>query len=178
MTRFRIVFSILVVLSAILIYNVALTSLPYNAIDYSYKTKMHFLTLLPEGWAFFTKNARDENVYVYKKIDGTFENCDPTGSSYKYAFGFNRKGRAKTAELESMCALFSESDWTKDSVLNFAELKSKAQVHDVEDRVKDYAYSGEIFVIKREPIPWAWSRLPGRIDLPFKYIILNVRNTQ
>ncbi|MBE9601877.1 hypothetical protein [Pedobacter sp. MC2016-24] len=50
--------------------------------------------ILPQGWTFFTRNAREEKLFIFERENnGSLSQVDLRASSYVYCFGLDRTGR-------------------------------------------------------------------------------------
>ncbi|MRM86663.1 hypothetical protein D1Z98_12280 [Riemerella anatipestifer] len=45
---------------------ILISSIPFNPIQYKINFVKQVYTYLPQGWAFFTRDARENQLYIYK----------------------------------------------------------------------------------------------------------------
>ncbi len=179
--RLRIIFITLTVLFLIILYLVGLASLPYNPLSLSSSHRFDLISIIPEGWAFFTRNAREDVVYVYKKDENNKWNLiSIPGGSSRYLFGLNRKGRAFDAEVGLLLQEVPETKWieSKRSIDYFFEATTVLPVIKVENEVNFPSCTGEVIIQKTPLIPWAWSTLKTKIIMPYKIVELNVTSSK
>ncbi|WP_410479179.1 hypothetical protein [Pedobacter miscanthi] len=101
-TGLSLIFIVLVIFSAVILYCVITTALqtPFNI---SSTVKRNTFYFLPQGWAFFTRDSREEKLWAYKRTyNGSLVPLSPPGGSFTYLFGINREGRKLTAEYNRL----------------------------------------------------------------------------
>lgn len=77
---------------------VVITNMPYNPLRQG-TVENSVATLLPQGWAFFTRSPREPQIYLFEEIDGKVVKKSYPNASMESAFGFTRKVRSKGIEL-------------------------------------------------------------------------------
>lgn len=158
----------------IIILLITFNSLKYNVAS-NYQLKKYFGAFIPQGWGFFTRNPREEqlNFSKYNYKDNTFTKIDIYTGSAKHLFGLSRAGRFKGRELIIILekAKKDSLDWKKtnniDSFLVKQVFCNKEEVSIIDTG---------IYCIERfEPIPWAWSSVQTQQDIPKKYSFINFK---
>lgn len=131
----------------------------YNPLSIDYKQQTNIRTLIPQGWAFFTRNPREKVLLFYKKQDKKYLLVNSSGSSYDKLFGLSRLSRRQNIELGNLAAQLN-------TVKNWVECENNLPTSCIPDSVnKVYTQFnqatiiGEYLVRLVEPIPWAWSKL-------------------
>ena len=160
-----------------LIFLAGTTVLPYSPISPSPVTKLIVRSFLPEGWSFFTRNPREAQLHFFKYENThlspyqNFPNSNPTNY-----FGMSRKSRAQGVEFAYLTQDISPENWkdcTRKELLNKVLTDSIPWI-DVQSPYAPSLLCGEIVVMEEEYVPWAWSQSSKEIDMPAKFIKLNI----
>jgi antimicrobial peptide system SdpA family protein len=106
------IFSVLIVV-IISLYVISI-SFGNNPLNTSVLSRAKLTSILPEGWAFFTKSATDPNTFIYNLIDNKAVEIKLKNSLPKYYFGISRINRLYNIELNN---IFSKA--LKDSVIEY-----------------------------------------------------------
>ncbi len=166
--RLRLIFLLLVFVFCLVVYEAALVLLPYNPISPTPAERIEFLSVLPQGWAFFTKNPRGEVLYIYKETQNKWDLVNVPGASLKFGFGLNRKGRAIGPEAGSLLKLIPDSLWQPTNL-------SAGKPFKVVDSCANPSCIGHIRFVKTTLVPWAWARTGRKTVMPAKMIELDVQ---
>lgn len=158
---------------------ILISSVPSNPLKPSQKTVMNMRTLIPQGWSFFTKNPREVSPIIFKKYDGQWENISYKNASYRNLFGLSRKSRSLMVSLGNKTGKIPKQDWGeypieikktyKSSYLDKFDIPNFSVITDKPNKL-----CGDILVLEKEYIPWAWSRNSENLNMPAKAIILNI----
>jgi antimicrobial peptide system SdpA family protein len=161
----------------IITFGSAVSALPFNPLSGSKVEAMKYSLVLPQGWAFFTRNPREEHYYLYKMQDGELQSMLHTNSSYKNAFGFTREVRRRGVEMGGIIGRLNHKTWFKcpDGILqdcitqndSIETIRSMNLAHHP-------AYCGELWLEKKPIVPWAWSRSEKPVNMPSEYLKINV----
>lgn len=142
--------------------------------------KMNVSYIIPQGWAFFTKDARQEKLLAYKReANGKLTSLTPPGGSVKYLFGLNREGRRIPLEYKILLKDIDSLSWI-DTDYDLTLIAKKSLNTPMVKAVNEAYHAqscGEIIFVRTCTIPWAWSKL-GTIKMPSKYVrlIINCKN--
>lgn len=147
-----------------------LSFVPFNPLSTSYKTKVQTLSLIPQGWGFFTRNPREPQISAYTRIGKkwvlqTFPNAT-------YALGASRKMRVQSGELEMILRPVDDKSW-KDDLGSIETLISSNMITLYNPRNQPLM-CGEYLVVSKAPIPWAWSRAQTMTQYPYRYLHIYV----
>lgn len=125
--------------------------------------------VLPEGWAFFTRDPREPDVDVLALRKGEWVPAlRRPFSAARNLFGLSRAGRAQAVELGMLMGELKTVPLTpcRAAPEQCAEaLEIQATVANHEGR---RTICGEVLVVVREPTPWAWSGVTPRVEMPTK----------
>jgi len=139
--------------------------------DNTFNLKTNTLRLIsPQGYAFFTRNPREPQLYLFK-IDtlNRLDNISPNSSTLKMLFGLSRKNRRSALEMnEILQKLTKWKDYSNNlliqnvPIIDTFELKSKENKN----------ISGKYLIIKEKRIPWAWSKNQKETMKKYKLILI------
>ena len=142
-------------------------SLPYNPIGSLYPDRVGIRAFIPEGWAFFTKNPREEQFMAYTVQAGEWQPAlSMPVARPRNVFGLNRAARAQGVELGLLLKQIPESAWSPCSEPNAACLRVASLEAPVVNAAAAQTLCGEIGVVFREPVPWAWRRKVSSDEMP------------
>lgn len=160
---------------AVVIYWIAVASMPYSPVSVPRIISLNIQTFWPQGWAFFTRNPREERTYFYRMEGDEAVIQHFHNSRAVNLFGARRNARLESMELATIAESIPESSW-----LNCAEgirhQDSLAYLPSVKIR-NSFRYPklcGEILIEKKEPVPWAWSKDTSEDEVPSKIAKINV----
>ncbi len=151
---------------------VLLSALPRNPVSLPYVQKLMVKTFVPEGWNFFTRNPREELIYLYKKNQANEWVRDPNsfnGNAVNY-YGMKRNARALAAEY-GLLFTNNKMQWIAcDSTATTCYERDSSFVK-VNNQLRYPLLCGQYLFVLKEPLPWAWSS--SKTSLPAKYLIIN-----
>jgi len=136
---------------------------PANALSSQFLTvrqTLAFANVLPEGFAFFTKDPREQNPFLYKISEGdSLIMITKPNSSPENLFGLSRRQRALYVELGSIIPLISTKDRTT-CATSFRDCITNDPVKTVriENRAPQALLCGSYYLKMIEPVPWAWHK--------------------
>ncbi|GAA4195732.1 hypothetical protein GCM10022289_00350 [Pedobacter jeongneungensis] len=170
-TGLSLIFLVLVIFSAIVLYCVMTTSLqtPFNT---SSTVKRNTFYFLPQGWAFFTRDAREEKLWAYKRTgNGSLIPLSPSGGSFIYLFGINREGRKLTSDYNRLLSGIDSALWKHidfDLTKIAVDSRQKTILH-IKNKDETWKAKGEVVFVKKKLTPWAWSHFES-VKMPSKYV--------
>lgn len=141
------------------------------------KVRLNVGYVMPQGWAFFTRNAREPRVYVYTlNKDRHLQRLNVPGSSARYLFGLDRHGRKVPAEYLSMMAVLDSTKWENGrfDITEISKFSLKKSSIEISNNAIKPTCCGEIILVKTNAVPWAWSQF-NNVKMPAKMIKLYVR---
>lgn len=126
-------------------------------------------TLLPQGWAFFTRSPRSPDLAVYAlRPDGQVR--DIARGAYaepRHAFGLDRSARAQATELAMLINGVPESSWQpcRDKTEQCLT-QGSGPLRPVSNQTRSPSVCGPAVIARTEPVPWAYRDLiPGEVRL-------------
>ena len=124
-------------------------------------------TLFPEGWAFFTRDAREDRTALMREEEGRWTEVEigPNGEP-EYAFGLRRLPRVQLGELNEISRLVPDDAWEECAggwaTCSAADVDAVA----VANPTVRPQLCGGLAVISYEPVPWAWAPDVDREEMP------------
>jgi len=161
----------------IFIYSVFACSIEESSIVFrEYETKSFINSVLPQGWGFFTKTPREDNVDIYKINDFELKKLSIPNASYKNWFGFSKKSRRIGMEISIILNQIPDSLWREDS--NMSDIKiPKSNFILPSNRNLGVLKHGDYVLIKYRIPPWAWAKKISKNQLKYKTIKVICGNT-
>jgi sporulation delaying protein A len=135
--------------------------------------RLQMLGFAPQAWGFFA-SPRDAGTEVYRLRNGAWERADTPLGSAANLFGLRKTIVSNGPEfrtLESQVkARWSTAHLTKEQLPI-----STVEPVEVSNLARDPQLCGEVLLVERPPLPWAWAHARGRAALPTRYARLTVR---
>ena len=134
--------------------------------------RLQMLVIAPQAWGFFA-SPREPRTEVYRLRNGAWERADTPLGSAENLFGLRKAILSHSPEfrtLESQVGGWGTANLTDDEL-------PAAAVEPVEVRnlAREPRLCGELLIVERPPLPWAWAHARGRAALPTQYARLTVR---
>ena len=139
---------------------------------------------LPQGWAFFTRDAREDVIVIYNVVNNIIvKNDEKRQASYLNFFGLKRNARAFGIDLAWINdKLIDHSNYHKiypslDSVGKDI-VNGKFQPVNIFSNQKHPLLMGHIIIVKKKVTPWAWSSNYDKISFPIDVIYVNILKSE
>jgi antimicrobial peptide system SdpA family protein len=143
------------------------SEMPRNAATLPLESRFGSSRLVPEGWAFFTRNPQLPQTFIFSLGQGGQLSRRIYSGALRTGFpSASRQTEAILVELALVTDGTSSADWTECASLDPGCL-ALAQPRRVADSLRHPRLCGSIAVVERAPVPWAWSRsdqvMPSRL---------------
>jgi antimicrobial peptide system SdpA family protein len=149
--------------------------LPANPIELPFEDKSPFIYLLPQGWAFFTRDPRLPIVEAsLKREHGTWERVSPRASHLPTFYGFSRRWKLPDVEVGLILDALAVRQWNECEGSWRNCLDAVAIVGSVKNLLPNATLCGEIGIVRQQPVPWAWSRTDRPVVMPSEVLRLHV----
>jgi len=145
---------------------------PISALPLS--KELYIASWFPQGWGFYSKDARDLTFQVVDITNGTLAAAWPNNRSENF-FGLKRFGRSQGIEAGLLSSRIPESAKTDCEENPYACLNKAAVYAELDNPTPYPTICGDIGFVYQEPVPWAWSRSGKKIDMPSKVVRVNVK---
>jgi len=173
--RLRVIFLSLFIASITTLFIVIAGSLE-TPISLPFGIKLNVNYLAPQGWAFFTRDAREEKVILlaYGR-SGKLEKIQHAGFHSDYSFGLNRQARKIQMEYSIVTTQMDSLQWIpfKGSIDSLSRFAITLPARNADSKSFDPKLCGEVIVVKTKIIPWAWAKFDS-VYMPSKVMKLYV----
>ena len=159
---------------------VAQSFLPHNVISLPGQgdTKKVATVLAPQGWAFFTKSAKDPQYAPYRMTDGHWRSAALTPHSRpSNLFGLDRASRSQGIEV-ALLLHQQNVRWTScqeitsvTGCLHHAASRAMAMTNPSPAPT----LCGRSAVVEMRPVPWAWRHLSSERHTPERVAVWDVK---
>jgi len=152
---------------------VFVNSVADSALVPSARHRTNLMTVVPEGWAFFTRSPREMQTFLYRRGASGREAISQRHADPANYFGLARFARAKMVEVAALLEQVAPNEWS-----SFAAGIDPESLPTVPRAVTNPApgplLCGNVLLIEREPVPWAWSRASQPIRMPGRLVEMSV----
>ncbi len=146
-------------------------AIPDSPMRLSKKNHMQLMSVIPEGWSFFTRNPREDHTFVYQRTEAGWEQLNQRVASRHSWFGLNRRIRSQGVELGGLLARVAEEDWTRhDDPFAFDAVLDSIPRIEAPNSSHTETMCGELLIEKKAPVPWAWSGSKRQVRMKAKYV--------
>jgi antimicrobial peptide system SdpA family protein len=141
------------------------SSLKENALHAPLRDRALLQSLTPQGWAFFTRNPREERTLAWMRRPSSLEPAnlaDYRGAPWN---GVKRALRNRALTINAVASHLSEKDWQACegdllACVKSSEVAPKPVVLEIND---NSGLCGEVVLQKESPTPWAWRNAFHRV---------------
>jgi antimicrobial peptide system SdpA family protein len=150
-------------------------ALPYSPIRLPFAREAMSILWAPQGWAFFTRDPREEKVTYYVRTDFVWQSAmlAPHGRLSNVG-GLRRKSRSQGVEMALLIHEIPEADWqncTASLQECLGKLPKGRAVHNISPAP---TLCGTVAIVLQKPVPWAWARSSRPVTMPFRILPLEV----
>lgn len=134
------------------------------------------IRLVPQGWAFFTRDPRERVEYVYEQQQGEWVVDGRFYAGTRSWGDLLKRNRLIHVELAQVLSEVPDSSWKQCGKALSKCVKERTYERvtvDNETALQDFC--GEYMVERRERIPWAWFESNERFHMPSKAVKIRVK---
>ena len=177
MSKFKIwrwlLYSFVLSLLLLIFYN----NIPFNPIAYKFNSVKQAFSIMPQGWAFFTRSPRESQVLVYNITEnGVMRKEVHRHSEPINYFGLRRIQTYKMNELQFILGEIEQDQYintTSNYISNNMGIIPDT-TYEVSHVFKHSELSGKtLLIVIQEIVPWAWFGIDS-LMMPAKVIKLKV----
>tara|TARA_B110000977_G_scaffold193387_1_gene268315 strand:- start:2433 stop:2981 length:549 start_codon:yes stop_codon:yes gene_type:complete len=176
--KYKVIFSwLLLTFTTYMLFLVIVVNLDPNPISLNYNVpyKTKIKSLFPQGWAFFTKNIKEEEgIYIYemKKLND-YHLVDFNSFTFKDYFGISRKKRVISHKFTIALNNVAKEKWfLYKGNINKIPIDS---LNLIKIEIKKPNLKGK-FIIKRAlQLPYQWYISKHELYKTSKYLILEIK---
>lgn len=125
-----------------------------------FRTKKNLTFMMPQGWAFFTKDPREVRMDAYKITEsGEIKLLTIGNTSWENAIGLSKGNRYADYELSKIIPHIPKEAWKNGIGILGENIVSDSLtiIYTLEEELKNY-YAGEEYLLYQyKPIPYAWA---------------------
>ncbi|MGD1894532.1 MAG: SdpA family antimicrobial peptide system protein [Cyclobacteriaceae bacterium] len=151
---------------------ISTAAIQYSPISASARVTANTQMIMPEGWAFFTRNPREKDLLIYRKVNGQWESNPhwPIANPINL-FGISRVPRAQSSEAAMLLKKLPDEKWTacKDDLLKCLHCDT-LEVTILETAVPKPLLQDTLAFAMQEPVPWAWGKSYDKINKPSHFV--------
>jgi|GEM_PF-2320792 len=147
-----------------------------NAVRLPFESEVHPVLYLPQGWKFFTRDAREERLSMWKKTDGgawVRADLGPNGSAANW-HGLSRRGRVESIEVGLLSTSIPKSVLVPCDDEPGRCFDAQPATLRIKNEATTRRYCGTFGVAWTPPVPWAWSSLPEKPVMPSKTVVVEL----
>jgi antimicrobial peptide system SdpA family protein len=147
-----------------------------NPVKLPLEKELYTVAYLPEGWKFFTRNAREDVTLIYEKNDsGHWVRADNgTNSSKKNLFGLSRRGRNEHIELGIIMSGIPQAAYEQCTLDADSCLGARAPRMKIQNYATRPGYCGTVGIVTSQRVPWAWANSPEPPTMSSKVTVVEV----
>jgi len=150
--------------------------MPQGAIALPFSTPARALVhmVVPEGWAFFTRDPREERLFPYVQRDGHWVSVHAAPHAEpQHAFGLDRVSRAQGVELGMLFGSVPTPAWTTCASRDLEACLSSAPTGlTIRNTSPDPTICGDAAIVRQEPLPWAWAHTATVMPIKFARMVV------
>lgn len=135
--------------------------------------RLQMLAIAPQSWAFFSA-PRDEQFQVFRWRNGAWERANAPLAAAVNRFGLRRATTSHSAEFRTL----TDQVGTRWSTATLAPEQLPDTGTDsltVRNLARKPQLCGDVLVLSRPPVPWAWARSSSKVALPTRFARLTVQ---
>ncbi|MFN8260913.1 MAG: SdpA family antimicrobial peptide system protein [Chitinophagales bacterium] len=172
----KFVFYTTIVFFAFLFLYVCSVYLGSNPINLSEKSKAKLVSFFPQGWAFFTRDAKMQNVYFFNVKSDKLTQIELNSFTHQYYFGLNKESRVINAEISNIMSdniksineVVYRSNSFENVLLKLNDTCNKLFYTHI--KKKDYIDFdlGKYIIIIEEPVYWSMAHINSNYKHVFR----------
>ncbi|HXS35869.1 MAG TPA: SdpA family antimicrobial peptide system protein [Flavipsychrobacter sp.] len=99
MTKSLLIFCLSGMLVAVTVFYNMSIDFGNNPLNNSYLARYKMISIMPQGWAFFTKDPKEAKIYVYRVIKNKLYEVSLKSTSAQNYFGISRENRIRCLQV-------------------------------------------------------------------------------
>ncbi len=131
------------------------------------------LAVAPQFWGFFA-SPREERTEVFRLRNGAWERADAPLAATANLLGLRRAVVNHGAEFRTLEAQVGNG-WSSATLTPEQLPDTAVEPVVVRNLARQPQLCGEVLLVARPPLPWAWARSSSKVELPTRYARLSIR---
>lgn len=150
--------------------------LPFSPLRLPYADKVNPSIWMPEGWAFFTRDAREEDTRMFLREGGQWRNASEAPHFRpENLFGLDRTSKGQGVELGLLVQKVSSESRRECKEAPIICLERAPAALTIENTAPRPTLCGQVGLVFQKPVPWAWSRAARPVVMPSRILRLEVK---
>lgn len=147
-------------------------AMPYTPIELPLAKASRVRFFIPQGWKFFTRNPREEEITAFRKnIRGEWSSALlPAIASSSNLFGIKRNTRAQGIEIGMILASTKKEWWIRCKERFDICIDKTTTTGSIPNKSPNATLCGEIVLVRQQTVPWAWSRAKKPVVMPSQLV--------
>jgi antimicrobial peptide system SdpA family protein len=146
---------------------------PDSPFAFGARARGNLVSVFPQGWSFFTRNAREERLLLYEPWSGGWRLRPVSNARVDHWWGIKRTSSLISVELGAITNGVPEKAWTPLEGGLPATLNT--EVTKIDNPGVAHALCGTFLLRRQVPLPWAWAGSPRLTELPSRVAVVDVR---
>ncbi len=135
--------------------------------------RLQMLAVAPQFWGYFA-SPREDRMEVFRLRDGAWVKADFPLGSPRNLLGLGRGPVLHSAEFRTLISV-APLQWSE-VTLRVGELPETAALGlSVRNLARQPQLCGDLLLLERTPLPWAWAGSHRAVAMPAKYTHLDVK---
>ena len=152
-----------------------LEGIPDSPLALPARTHANVLAVIPQGWTFFTRDAREPRLYLYERSVNGWARRSQRNASVSSFYGLKRSAARLGVEMSVFVHAVPDEAWkpTAEAIgrdFDDAALPSIT----VKNAALEKTVCGAVLLEQRPPVPWAWAKSADHLLMPGRVVKLNV----
>jgi antimicrobial peptide system SdpA family protein len=151
-------------------------ALPYNAVRLPFAAEMRRVVLAPQGWAFFTRDPREEKQTLFARgADRAWRSALlAPHARLANTLGLNRRSRSQGVEAAMLMEHAPDEAYVECREAPSACLLRLPAGVKVRNASSHPTLCGAVAVVLQPPVPWAWLGTRRPVVMPSRILPLEV----
>jgi antimicrobial peptide system SdpA family protein len=133
--------------------------------------------LIPQGWAFFTRDPREQDILSFFVEGEQFTSVWPVDVRGFAWSGVDRRSRAYSRQLGHLISQVPIAAWRPCITPDRCEASLPGEAVPVTNPYCVPLVCGDVVLLRVQPVPWAWYSQLGAVGLAEKSVRLRVHCT-
>jgi len=167
------VFSLMLFWMILVLYTVH-PVLPPNPIQLPLEDHSPMVSLLPQGWGFFTRDPRSADMTAFLRTTDGWRVAANSKPLWPRLFEFSRSRKMTNVEVGMVLYEIPDPKWQPCEEISSACLDRATGSGQINNPLAHSSLCGDVGVVRQAPLPWAWSATPDETVMPSEVLRVQV----
>ena len=135
--------------------------------------RLQMLAVAPQFWGYFAAPLQDR-MELFRLRGGAWVRADAPLASPRNLFGLRRGPVLHSSELRALLR-DAPLEWTEATVRDGEVPEAVSAGVPVRNLARQPQLCGDVLVVERTPVPWAWASSRRAVSMPMKYARLDIQ---